>query len=106
MLYICRIYSDYTIDSSERILGEWVANHRNEYGVIYVTMNSTYTGFGYPDEYQVGEWTPENMEHVIELREKALNFGRKLEADYLLVSTSEFFTPWSYSIASSINNQS
>lgn len=102
-MYICRIYSDYNLDNSDRILEDWVKKHGDEYGAVYVTMDSNRTGYEYPDETEIGQWTENHMEHVIELREKALVFARESGADYLLVSTSKD-TPLYYSIARSVDN--
>lgn len=61
-------------------------------------MKSNETGHDFPDELENEHWSQDHMDHVIELREKALDFGRKLGTDYLLVSTSKNI-PLYYSIA-------
>lgn len=83
-----RIYSDYSSDSSDHIVGDWIKKHGDEYGAAYVTMNSNQTGYDHPEELGTEGWSHSHIEHIIDLRDKALDFGRKLKADYLLVSTS------------------
>lgn len=53
-------------------------------------MNSKQTGYEYTDEEETEQWSQSHIDHVIELREKALNFGRKINAHYLLVSTYKY----------------
>ncbi|XP_026315231.1 glycosyltransferase 25 family member [Hyposmocoma kahamanoa] len=54
-------------------------------------MDSNRTGYEYPDETEIGQWTENHMEHVIELREKALVFARESGADYLLMIDSDVY---------------
>lgn len=88
-IYHSRIYSDYSSDNSEHILDDWLKRHGDEYGAVYLTMNSNHTGYDHLDEQGSEQWSQSHIEHVIELRDKALDFGRELKADYLLVSTSK-----------------
>lgn len=49
-------------------------------------MDSKDTGYEHPDETGTEQWSQKHIEHVIELREQALEFSRIIRADYLFVS--------------------
>lgn len=80
-----RIYSDFNEDNSIEIIEKWVKKHYFEYKRLYITTNSS-SGTLHNDEATCVQWTPEHFKHVINLREKALEFGRQMWADYVFVS--------------------
>lgn len=49
-------------------------------------MNTT-TGSLHSDQESITHWSALRYQHVIKLRETALNFARDIWADYLFVST-------------------
>ncbi|KAL5012579.1 hypothetical protein ScPMuIL_011130 [Solemya velum] len=77
------IRNDHSIDDSAVILQEWVDAVRNQYHFIDLEINNTETGFS--DEKGACDWSVERFDHVIKLRQEALNFARRKWADYLFM---------------------
>lgn len=101
---VCRIYSDYCSDNTEHIIEDWIKKHGHEYGSVSFTMDSWNTGQKFPDELETEQWSSNHIAHVVEIREKALEFSREIEADYLLVSTFKNI-PLSYSIGGVLSSK-
>ncbi|XP_022122338.2 glycosyltransferase 25 family member [Pieris rapae] len=77
-------YSDYNSDNSDNILKEWISSHSSEYHEIHISTNTT-TALLHPDQETITHWSALRYQHVIQLREKALNFARNVWADYLFM---------------------
>ncbi|XP_041986273.1 glycosyltransferase 25 family member isoform X2 [Aricia agestis] len=82
------IYSDLNEDDSNDIIEEWTKNYASEYNNVFATTNNT------RDETQMeklSDWSLEHFQHVIQLREKALELGRNMWADYLFMIDADVF---------------
>lgn len=66
------------------ILDRWCEKYGHEYNGVYLHTNAS-SGRLHGDERSATHWSPGHFQHVIRLREDALNFGRKMWADYLFV---------------------
>jgi hypothetical protein len=82
-----RIRSDHNTDRTIELLEKWIAQVKDQYHMISTEFVKDQEL--YPDERGPAHWTKERFDHVISLRESALNFARKIWADYFLVC--EFF---------------
>lgn len=78
------IHSDFNEDKSIEIINKWVENYGSEYNGMYVTTNTS-SGPLHSDESSSTNWSPNHFRHVINMREAALDFGRKLWADYIFM---------------------
>ncbi|XP_078041605.1 glycosyltransferase 25 family member [Augochlora pura] len=87
-IHLC-IYSDNNIDNSIEILSTWIDNRVNEYHGIDTDFNEKSIGF--EDEDGVADWSIQRFLHVINLREKGLNAGRQLWADFVLMLDADVF---------------
>jgi collagen beta-1,O-galactosyltransferase len=54
------------------------------YHSLNVHLNASSTGF--EDERSIADWSSRRFAHVIDLREQALDYARKIWADFILVS--------------------
>ncbi|XP_014366486.2 glycosyltransferase 25 family member [Papilio machaon] len=84
------IYSDFNEDNSIEIIEDWVEEFGSSYNAIYVTTNAT-NGPLHPDEETSSNWTPKHFEHVIQLRESALRFARRMWADFIFMLDADVF---------------
>ncbi|KAH9642350.1 hypothetical protein HF086_004882 [Spodoptera exigua] len=84
------IYSDFNEDKSIEILEKWVDKYASLYNGVYLTTNSS-SGRLHRDEKSSIHWSSDHFKHVISLREKALNFARKMWADYLFMIDADVF---------------
>lgn len=57
---------------------------KDDYHSINTELHESEVGF--PQEQGPAHWTVDRFNHVINLRESALNYARSIWADYLLVS--------------------
>nr|XP_033329451.1 glycosyltransferase 25 family member [Megalopta genalis] len=87
-IHLC-IYSDNNIDNSIEILSTWINNRVNEYHGIDKDFNEKSNGF--EDEDGVADWSIQRFLHVINLRERGLNAGRQLWADFVLMLDADVF---------------
>lgn len=78
------MYSDNNIDNSIEILNNWINSERNKYHSLSINLNTT--SIGHHDEITITDWSPQRFAHVIDLRERALNYARGAWADFILVS--------------------
>ena len=75
------IRSDHNEDNSEEILNDWL-EAQNEYHFIDVKMGAN-AGELFDDQRSPLEWSPSRFQHMIELKEEALNKGREVWADWI-----------------------
>lgn len=83
LILFCRIRSDHNIDNSIDIVNTWLRSVNNTYHSIHAELiadKEVYAG-----ETSPAHWTEERFSHMIKLRESALDYGRRLWADYVLV---------------------
>lgn len=78
-----RIRSDNNIDGTIDVLNTWLNDHREEYHSIDLIFDDKSRGF--EDEKGISDWSNNRFFHVIKLREEALNFGRRVWADFIFV---------------------
>ncbi|XP_023029681.2 glycosyltransferase 25 family member [Leptinotarsa decemlineata] len=84
-----RIRSDHNSDESLEILRLWIASVKNDYHSINTEFIEEDPR--YPHETGPAHWTTDRFNHVIKLRESALEEGRKMWADYLLAIDCDVF---------------
>ncbi|KAJ3662789.1 hypothetical protein Zmor_007118 [Zophobas morio] len=83
------IRSDHNSDKTVEILHKWIATVKDQYHMIntaFVEGEESYV-----DEHGPAHWTKERFNHVISLRESALNLARDLWADYFLALDCDVF---------------
>ncbi|XP_057652350.1 glycosyltransferase 25 family member [Diorhabda carinulata] len=83
------IRSDHNVDNSLDILRQWIFSVKNKYHSIDTEFIEGLTQ--YSNEYGPAHWTSERFQHIINLRESALNFARKIWADYLFTIDCDVF---------------
>lgn len=74
--------SDHNEDITGEILKTWITSVSNKYHDINA---ETCCKGKFPDETGPGHWTKERFDHIIDLRESALDYARRTWADYVLV---------------------
>ncbi|KAL0851686.1 hypothetical protein ABMA28_000019 [Loxostege sticticalis] len=84
-------HSDFNEDKSDEILTKWVERYESDYNGVQLTTNSSSIGQLQPDQEHPHHWSPQHFEHVINLREQALDFIRKLWADYIFMVDADVF---------------
>lgn len=84
------IYSDFNGDNSIEVIEKWATRHSSEYNNVYINTNSSSKPL-HSDEEKSTQWTPEHFKHVINLRERALEFSRKMWADYIFMIDADVF---------------
>lgn len=84
------IYSDYNEDKSMNIIEKWASKYHKEYNGMFILTNKT-TGSHFSDEKSPNHWSPKRFKHVINLREKALDFSRKMWCDYIFMLDADVF---------------
>ena len=80
-----RIRTDHNEDNTSAVLKEWARNVRPLYHRVLI--NVTETPKSYQDSESPLQWTDQRYNHVMELRQKALDAAQKQWADFLFVST-------------------
>lgn len=83
------IKSDHNADNSLEILRQWISSVKDNYHSINTEFIED--GAQYSGEYGPAHWTTDRFNHIINLRESALNFARKFWADYLLTIDCDVF---------------
>jgi collagen beta-1,O-galactosyltransferase len=86
VLFECRIKSDHNNDRTFRVLKLWLHKEGSNYHNIHTDMDVTSVD-SFPDEESPSHWSKSRFDHVISLRETALNYARNVWADFLLVRT-------------------
>lgn len=82
------IRTDHNIDRSADILQQWTDGVRPLYHSINFEIGP---GGGYPDERGPTHWSAKRMDHVIALRQEALDTARRMSADYLFLLDCDAF---------------
>ncbi|KAK9732225.1 hypothetical protein QE152_g13032 [Popillia japonica] len=83
-----RIRSDHNIDNTVEILEKWIVSVQHQYHSI----NSEFVDSdSYSDEQGPNDWSRLRFENVISLRESALNYARRVWADYFLTLDCDVF---------------
>lgn len=80
---IFRIRSDNNIDNTIDVLNTWLKKHNKEYHSIDLILDDKSEGFS--DEKGIADWSNNRFSHVIKYREEALNYARRIWADYIFV---------------------
>ncbi|KAF5289156.1 hypothetical protein FQR65_LT02046 [Abscondita terminalis] len=80
--------SDHNIDNSIQLLKLWIEKVHNQYHSI--STNFVHNK-AYDDEIGPAHWSHMRYNNVISLREEALNYARKIWADYLLAIDADVF---------------
>ncbi|WAR30593.1 GLT25-like protein [Mya arenaria] len=78
-----KLYSDHNVDNSTEVIKEWVAAMENQYNSIEFIYDDTKEG--YRGEKSPCDWTLGRFQHVLTVREKALEAARLMWADYILM---------------------
>ena len=81
--FLSRIRSDHNEDNTSKILQEWSQNVKNLYHRVLINVSSTASH--YEDASSPGEWSESRYQHMMYLRQRALDGARKQWADYLFV---------------------
>nr|XP_033780957.1 procollagen galactosyltransferase 1 [Geotrypetes seraphini] len=76
------VATDHNIDNTTAILREWLVNVQDKYH--YVEWRPQEEARSYPDEEGPKHWSNSRYEHVMKLRQAALNSAREMWADYIL----------------------
>lgn len=81
--FFFRICSDNNIDNTSEILRAWLAGVSEKYHTVNTYIDEK--SYGFKDEESSTDWSLLRFTHVINLREKALNYARKIWADFIWV---------------------
>ncbi|XP_049884611.1 glycosyltransferase 25 family member [Pectinophora gossypiella] len=84
------IHSDFNEDNSIEIIEAWAEEYKSQYNGMYITTNNS-SGPLHSGEQHYVKWIPEHFNHVIKLRQQALDFARKQWADYLFMVDADVF---------------
>ncbi|NXY84785.1 GT251 galactosyltransferase, partial [Alcedo cyanopectus] len=74
--------ADHSVDNTTELLREWLLRVRGRYH--RVEWRPVEEPRSYPDEEGPKHWTPSRYEHVMRLRQAALDWARAIWADYIL----------------------
>ncbi|XP_045784929.1 glycosyltransferase 25 family member [Maniola jurtina] len=85
-----RFYCDHTSDNSLEILETWLEEFGSLYHATYIVADES-SPVLYEDETTTVLWSAKRFEHVISLREDALEFARNHWADYLFMLDADVF---------------
>ncbi|XP_077302422.1 glycosyltransferase 25 family member [Arctopsyche grandis] len=84
------IKSDHNNDRTIEVLKLWLNKEGNNYHNIQTEMDETSLG-NFADEESLAHWSKSRFEHVISLREMALNHARNVWADFLFMIDADIF---------------
>lgn len=84
VLSFSRIRSDHNIDNSVHLIQTWLSEHQDYYHSVDFQYEELPESFS--DGLGVFEWSASHFQHVMTLKETALNTARKMWADYILVN--------------------
>ncbi|XP_041344138.1 procollagen galactosyltransferase 1-like isoform X1 [Pyrgilauda ruficollis] len=76
------VAADHSVDNTSALLAEWLGRVRGRYHRVLWRHQEEPTSF--PDEEGPKHWSPARYEHVMRLRQEALEAARAMWADYLL----------------------
>lgn len=88
-LFNYRIRSDNNVDNSIEILKIWIEEEKKNYHSVDFLFHEESNGF--EDEKRIADWSPSRFSHIIKLREEAINYARKVWADFIFVSLKNIF---------------
>ena len=76
-----RIHTDHNEDETDKLLAEWKDGVESLYQHVdlYSSMDVVYAESG------VNDWPSERFEHLLKLKERALNVAKERRVDYVLV---------------------
>ncbi|XP_053971796.1 glycosyltransferase 25 family member [Hylaeus volcanicus] len=83
------IYSDNNIDNSIEILSTWLEGESNKYHGVEINFDKKSNGF--EDENGIADWSTQRFQHVINLREKGVDAGRNMWADFIWMLDADVF---------------
>ncbi|XP_050499113.1 glycosyltransferase 25 family member [Diabrotica virgifera virgifera] len=83
------IRSDHNTDNSLEIIRQWISSVKFKYHSINTEFIED--GTQYPGEHGPAHWTNERFNHIINLRESALEFAKNIWADFLLSLDCDVF---------------
>ncbi|NWZ97409.1 GT251 galactosyltransferase, partial [Nesospiza acunhae] len=76
------VAADHSVDNTSALLAEWLGRVRGRYHRVLWRHQEEPTSF--PDEEGPKHWSPARYEHLMRLRQEALEAARAMWADYLL----------------------
>lgn len=86
------IRSDHNSDNSIEILKVWLNSVQDDYHSVDSELDET-SPKKFPDETGPAHWPPSRFNHIIKLREDALQYARQMWADYVMfIDCDVFFT--------------
>lgn len=83
-LLLYRIRSDNNVDNTIDVLKTWLDSVESKYQNVNFTFDPNSNGI--EGEKGMADWTEARFNHVINLREQALNYARYIWADFIFVS--------------------
>ncbi|KAI4488630.1 hypothetical protein M0802_011446 [Mischocyttarus mexicanus] len=83
------IRSDNNIDNTSEILREWLAEESEKYHTVDTFIDDNSNGF--EDEKSSTDWSVLRFTHVINLRQEALDYARKIWADFIWMIDADTF---------------
>lgn len=86
-MYFFSIRSDNNVDNTVEILKTWLDEESHKYHAVDLIIDRESSGL--KDEKGIADWPPSRFLHLIDLREGIINFGRKIWADYIFVSSRD-----------------
>ncbi|KAL0280133.1 UNVERIFIED_CONTAM: hypothetical protein PYX00_001518 [Menopon gallinae] len=88
--------SDHNRDSTPIIVKTWVDSVKHLYHSVNLTINEGETDFS--DEKSPSHWTKTRFNHVINLREEALNEARRSWADFIMFLDCDIFLTYKHTL--------
>ncbi|KAG8225161.1 hypothetical protein J437_LFUL002861, partial [Ladona fulva] len=76
------IRSDHNEDQTLEVLKTWLESSQSSYHSTNIILTDSPPG-RHPDEKGLGHWPQSRFKHVIQMREEALEYARKIWADYI-----------------------
>ncbi|KAK2578642.1 hypothetical protein KPH14_012134 [Odynerus spinipes] len=83
------IRSDNNIDNSSEVLKTWLAAESNKYHDVNIYIHEESKGF--EDENSITDWSSLRFAHVMNLRQEALDYARKIWADFIWIIDADVF---------------
>lgn len=84
------IRSDHNGDATITVLEDWLLENQHKYHSANVKLDRK-SESSYSNEKSPVEWTEDRFDHMIRLKEQALNIGRKMWVDYILYLDCDVF---------------
>ncbi|XP_012266997.2 glycosyltransferase 25 family member [Athalia rosae] len=85
------IRSDNNVDNTIDVLKTWLDSKNGKEKYHRVSFEYDKSSKGFQGEKGIADWTPERFNHVIDLREQALEYARDVWADFLLMIDADAF---------------